>query len=701
MRHHGVRLVYVVMLVVSVLLAFLVLQDLDKEPTLGETATIWIQDTRGSASGVQTALMVTSYARDHRVSIVREVDDFRDPDGLLHLYIAAGDAGSAPAAWLRRGFSSFGGFPHVETHPFERIGDLDPRGMYQVYGPRGAVGGLRAEFAGLGLTGDVVEPLGLGFRISRFALPPLGPAFLVVALSVVLAVGASVLLSAKGYGVLRLQGMSFLAIARWDLRRLAPFWLIAAASITAITLAFLGLYNGFARLGLFAVVAGGVAATLSLLALMAHLGALALVARSDILHGLKGAVAPGPAMASAYLVRIIAALLVLVVGGSTLVFGQDLARRQESGKYFAALGAATYIALPGSRTREGGEKMLEQVGRWLRQADKRGQVVAVFRWPLEQFGSTGARLPHGDLLFVNETFLTEQPILDPSGRRYGPDPRGRVRVIVPERLRRHAGVITANAPLAINPADEGKGVRRTGVEQVWARDGQTVFTFGAWPRGYEGEGPDGFPLDRSLVRDPVLVVIPNGSPLVTERNYSARATQDGIVFTNPRDVLAALGREVPKEDIADMAPVAQRAAADYAQSVHKLWISVLNLTAALAVLFITGIGVCEIYARKDAQAVFAKHISGWSFWAIHWKLFVLDGVVAIAILAWVGWDNWTRLATSGEFTAQGVPPPPDLPPADWWELAPAAGVTVLATALLVAALRLAHHRIVTEHAADV
>ncbi|MER6948313.1 hypothetical protein ABT294_30225 [Nonomuraea sp. NPDC000554] len=449
------------------------------------------------------------------------------------------------------------------------------------------------------------------------------------------------------------------------------------------------------------MVAGGLAGVLSLLALIAHLGALALVTRSDILRGLKGEVAPGPAMASAYLVRIAAALLVFVVGGTTVVFGQDITCRQESSKHFAALGEATYIALPGSRTQEAGEKMLEQVGRWLRGADKRGQVIAVFRWPLEQFGSPGARVPHGDLLFVNDTFLAEQPILDPSGRRYGPDPRGRVRVIVPEKLRDHAGVITRNVPSAINPADEGRRVLQAGVDQVWARDGQTVFTFGVWPRGFEGEGPDGLPLDRSLLRDPVLVVIPNGSPLVSDRNYSARATQDGIVFKNPRDVLAAVGREVPEEQIAGMIPVAQRAVADRTQSVHKLWISVLNLTAALAVLFITGVGVCVIYARKNAQAIFAKHISGWSFCAIHRKLFVVDALVAIAILAWVGWDNWTRLTAAREFTDQGVPPPPDLLPANWWELAPAAGVAVLATALLVAALGLAHRRIVTEHAADV
>jgi hypothetical protein len=693
MRHYGMKIVYFVMLAVSVMLAFLVLEDLDKEPTLGETASIWILETRSSASIAQTAQMVTSFAHDHRVSVVRKIHDFRNPDHLLHLYIAAGNPGSAPASWLERGFSSFGRDIRTETHAFEKIGFPDPRGVYHVYGPLGAVEALRAEFAKLGLTGDLVLPAGLGERILRYALQPLGPAFFLAALSVVLTVGANVLLSAKGYGILRLQGMSFLTILSRDLRRLAFFWMVAAASITVITLIFLGLYNGFTRLGLFAAIAGGLAGALSLLAVITHSGALALVTRRDILRGIKGEVAPGPTTAGAYLVRVAAALLVLIIGGTTLVSWEDVARRETSQKFFAALGEATYISLTGSRTPKAAEDMSKQVGQWLRRADARGQVIAVYRWPLEQFGPPGAGVPEGNLLFVNDTFLAEQPILDPSGKRYGPDPRGRVRVIVPEKLREHASVIAKEVPAWVNPADEGRRVHQAGVDQVWAKNGQTVFAFGTGPKS---EG-----LDRSLLRDPVLVAIPNGSNLISNGGYTSMSTREGIIFKDPRDVLAAIGREVPEEHISAMNPVAQRAAEEYAQAVHKLRISLLSLAAALTVLFITGIGVCVIYARRNAQAMFAKHISGWSFSAIHRGLFILDALVATGLLGWVSWDMWTRSTALEEFAALGVPPPPNLLPVNWWELVPAAGVAVLATAMLVTALGIAHRRIIKEHAADV
>ncbi|RBQ14147.1 hypothetical protein DP939_42060 [Spongiactinospora rosea] len=681
------------MLVVSVLLAFLVLEDLDTEPTLGETATVWVTETQGAANISQTAKMVTSFARKHRVSVVREVHDFHNPDRLLHLYIATGDDASAPASWLRQGFSAFGRSVRTETHMFQEIGFPDPRGMYHVYGPHRAVEQLRTEFAMLGLTGKVVEPAGLGWRIQRFAQPPLGPVFIVMTLSVALMAGASVVLSAKGYAILRLHGFSFVAMLRRDLRRLGLFWGMAVGAVAVVTLIFLGLYNGFTRLGLFALVAGALAGTLTVLALFAHTGALALVLRGRLQGGLKGELASGPALVGAYLVRLTAALLVFVVGGIALTAGHDVARRQQSQPFFAALGEATYISLTGSRTAETGQEMARQVGQWLRRADRRGEIIVAYRWPLEWFGGRGGSIHEGDLLFVNDTFLARQPILDSSGKRYRPGLEGRVRVIVPKRLRAYADTITQSVPEWISPEDKGKRVRRAGVDRVWAKDGQTVFAYSS-ANTMEA-------LDRSLLRDPVLVVLPNGTRLVSDGGYTAMATKEGVIFLDPRDVVAALEREVPREHISEMNPVAQRAAEDYAEATHVLRLSLLSLAAAVAVLFIAGMGVCVIYTRKNAQAVFAKYISGWSFVRIHRRLLALDAVTAAGLLAWVGWGIWSRVAALEEFAALGVPPPPGLPEVGTWQLAPAAGIALVAAILLLAVLGIAHRQIIQKHAADV
>ncbi|MGW0988005.1 ATP-binding cassette domain-containing protein [Streptomyces sp. NPDC002486] len=124
-----------------------------------------------------------------------------------------------------------------------------------MFGTAATVDALVAELNRLGLTTSVTHPASYSELTGRYSDDPLFQAFCVVALAAVTMTGASVLLNAKTYGVLRMQGMSFTGILLRDLRQLAVYWLAAAGTVTAVTLASLGLYNGFAWLGLFAVVA--------------------------------------------------------------------------------------------------------------------------------------------------------------------------------------------------------------------------------------------------------------------------------------------------------------------------------------------------------------------------------------------------------------------------------------------------------------
>ena len=700
LRHRVIKVVYLVLLVAPVLVAFLVADDLDDVAVLGNTGDVWITETDGSADAVAVGRVVSAFARDHDASVVREESDFHDPDRVTHLYVATDDRGSAPGTWLERGYSTFGSGMRFHTHPFQQITEPDPRGVYHVFGSDDAMEALQVKFAEVGLTGEVVPPFDFGERFQYQAvggpsgMPPLGLVVGIVALGVVLSVGASVLVGAKEYAVLRLHGMSFLQMLWRDLKQLAKFWLIAAAGVAAVTLIVVGLYNGFGRLGLFAAVAGTLAAVLSLLAVVAHIAGLVLATRSRTLRGLKGGIAAGPALTSTYLVRVCAALVVLLSGGATVESWQQAAQQEASQQRVALLGQdATYVAIRGSRTPETSELVSDQVGQWLRNADRRGQVIATYQWSMAQIAPE-VGLPGSFVLRVNETFLTRQQILDPSGKRYHPDPGSEaVRVIIPEKFGDHADAIAELVPGIVNPEDEGARVHDAGVKQEWAHDDQTVATF----QSNESMAP----LGRLVLDDPLLIVVPNGSHVTSNHNYTAMATRDGIIFPDRQDALDAIGQQVPREDIGDLAPVTRRVAIESAQATQELRLNVLTLSSALLVLFVTGLGVCVIYGRKNAQTIFVKHISGWPLLSIHRNLFMLDLLVAAALVAWVGWNIWRRITALEQFSDLGVPPPPTLPGADWWELAAAAGVAVLATTILIAGVVLIHRRIVKEHAADV
>ncbi|WP_129798487.1 hypothetical protein [Streptomyces sp. F001] len=143
---------------------------------------------------------------------------------------------------------------------------------------------------------------------------------------------------------------------------------------------------------------------------------LYLMFQTGILRALKGELPARAAMISAYAMRIPALLLALSIATALVLAAQDVLNREESRKAYAKIGATTSIALNGSLGSDAALRDLEaKVGGWLRQADKEGQVVVAGHRDLQQ-SAPRAGLPQGDVLIVNESFLTEQPVLDPAGR---------------------------------------------------------------------------------------------------------------------------------------------------------------------------------------------------------------------------------------------------------------------------------------------
>ncbi|MET9695308.1 hypothetical protein ABZY31_00020 [Streptomyces sp. NPDC006529] len=282
MLHRGIKFIYAAVFAFSAVVAFLFVRGLDEDWVLGHSAVVWVLDSDDSVSGSQVARDVASFASDHRLSVAREVPDLKDPDGRRHLYLASGDPGSEAASWLGEGYPSFGRDYRTEVHPLAEIGQRDPRGFYYVFGPAGSDDALVARFKSLGLRASAHHPLSVGELTPFYADGVLVRSFLVVALAAVTMTGASVLLNAKAYGVLRLQGRSFTDILLRDLRQLASFAAIAAGAVAGAVLVLLGLYNGCAWLGLFASVTLGIAGLLVLLILATHAAVLALTFRTDV-----------------------------------------------------------------------------------------------------------------------------------------------------------------------------------------------------------------------------------------------------------------------------------------------------------------------------------------------------------------------------------------------------------------------------------
>ncbi|MFE6839546.1 bacteriocin-associated integral membrane family protein [Streptomyces sp. NPDC057705] len=694
MLHRGIKFAHAVVLAFSATLSFLFLRSLDEDWALGHSAVVWVTDADGAASGSQVAGVVADFAAKNHATVAREVPDLKDPSHRRHLYLAPGGPHSD---WLREGYPAFSRGYQTEVHPVSELGQRDPRGFYYVFGPDAAAASLTRTLNDLGLVASVNQPFSLAQLTTVYADSALYRSFFVVALAVVTMTGASVLLNAKAYGVQRLQGRSFGQILLRDMRQLAVFWSVACAAVSALTLLLLGLYNGLAWIGQFAAIALGVTTALSLVALFTHSAMLWLTFQTDVLRALKGELPARAASISAYVVRIPALLLALSIATAVVLGAQDVLARQESREAYAKIGDATSIRFNGSLATDTALRSLnENVGPWLRQADRDGQIIVAGHRDLRLSGIPG--LTKGDLLVVNESFLAKQPLLDPAGRRIAPTAAAsdQIRLLVPERLAQHTAQLTERTPTWLSPSDPGK-IAPAQVKATPAKDGQRVFTYN--PRG-KSRASDNPGADDSLVTDPVIIVFPNGAPYLSDKGYTGYASQRSIVFTNPDDVTAGVQQRHLESYVTAVTPVGQDAALELRKVVGDFRLQLFNLVVAVAVLLITGVGVCIVHSRKNAQAIFARHISGWTFTATHRPVLLLEGLLALLLAGWVPFQVWQQSQDALRYESRGIPAP--TPPAEFTGLD--FGVTGVLVAVEVAAVLVAlvvfHRRIVKEGATE-
>ncbi|MFJ4770630.1 hypothetical protein ACIP88_16165 [Streptomyces uncialis] len=701
MVHRGIKFVHAAVLAVAAVLAFLVVSELDERTVLGHRAMLSVDRADGSASGEEVVRALTGFADRHGTVIARSLPDLEDSEGRRHLYLAVGDRHSAAASWQRDGYPDFGQRVDTEVHPMTALGNRDPRGVYYLIGP-GSEAAAVAEFGALGLSVTVAHPLAPSELWPAYTDGPLTDVLLTTALALVTLTGASVLLSARSYGVLRLHGLSLTGVFLRDLRQLRRSWLISAGLLTVLVAVALGFLNGWARPGLYAAVAVGIAAVLGLTVLAAQAAALALVFRTALPGALKGEVPVRAVTLTAYAVRIPALLLVVGLVGSVVTAGGDLLERREVWKAYARTGDATGVRITGSVSFGDLPEMERAMGRRLHQADREGKVVMAGRLPLRNLA--GADLP-GELLVVNEAFLAEQPLHAPDGRRHLPGDHkdatdgksggtsggGKVRLLVPVSLGGLLPRLLERTPGILRPADPGR-VPRDDIEARPLRDGQRVFTYTPGDLARDGSGED-----RSFVRDPVVLVVPAASGHLTEVNYYAFATRNQLFFPDPADIHDILREdESMRTYIAALLPVKQKAAVATAEAARTFRLQLFELLAGTAVLLITAVGVCAVHTRSHARTVLVRHLAGWPFLATHRTLLAVEAAVLLLLAGWLpARTAWENQELSG-YTARGIPPPRPLAEITGTDVVTTAGLAAASLGVLLCALVLFHRRIVRE-----
>ncbi|MBB6118543.1 hypothetical protein [Nocardiopsis algeriensis] len=667
----------------SIILAFLAMSLADRDVAAGNPHLLWIRENSNISTSAEVAAAVQRAAESTRSTVVLNIPDLRDPGNLRHFYIAAGDSSGPGAEWAESGYPDFSPAMRTEVHDFSELSLADPRGYYMVFGEEEDAHAVQDALSDVGLVGDFAhrDDERVLHREDYLLEGDLFNALVTTALCIVVVVGSGVLLNAKAYGVMRLNGHSYLRILGSDLFRIACVWVVAALVTTVLALTLLGLYNGWAQLREFAALTGYVVAGLTAAAVGAHALALGMLHLSDVLGTLKGKLPVRSTVLATYTVRITVLVLAFGAIGALAGSAREVRVSQEGFDHFVEADDTSQITFLGSVRAEEMEEAFEtDIGPWLRETDTDGDTILVRPGQADYYVPPGSPYPDFEALLVNDTYLRHQELLSPDGERYGPGES--VRILIPES---HADL----APTLLEGVEawldfEMRDDEPVDIEVLALAGGQQVFTYGRTEQATLTATP--------LLTDAVIVVIPNG--MMPAPRYAHLASQGYLLFPDPTDVETAIAQEPLSSYVNGLQPVALAAADQHDRLLSEVRIRTANLAALGVVVALTGLAACLIYVRTRAQQIFARHINGWTFTAAHRGMLLAEACVMAGFVGWATWWTLNRLALLQNPQTFS----PEVTGTTGTEPFMAAGVAGVALIFVLATLAFFHRRIVHEGA---
>ena len=676
------------LLFLASLIAFLFCAGVETTLQLpAERATnVWIVDNDGTHDIDEVAATVRRFSEDHGAAVGFVARDAADLAMHTHVYLAAPDPDSREARWLTDGYPTFNPDFTVDVHPLEEFADTGPNGYYFVFGAPESGAALEEALASHGLRTDPGQSFTQLWHF--FTSGHLFNLAVISLLVVASATAAGVLLASRDYAVLRLNGHSYGRILLADLVGIARLWALLLSAATVAVLALLGLYNGWGQLWFYARVALVCAALLAAAGVVVHALTLALVHATAILPALRGRVPVRGTLAGIYLVRVPVLVLALALIGTVVATARTVRDQNVALELFAEHGETSHLALSphyGWVDEQDYAALDATVGPWLRETDRDGAMVLAIRLSPGEWSRPGPGAPGREALVVNDTYLAQQRVTAPGGSRYGADDG--VRVLLPESLAADTDTITEDVRAWLDMVSEDADPPPVSV--LPSADGQTLFTYGS-----RAPGPSPF---LPQTTDPVVIVLPNGGVL-SDTSYANHLSGRATVFPDPA-VPEAFRADHPDAARYIIAVETLTTTARQDLDVHRtiLRSELFNLVGVGTVLMVTAIGACLVYVRTRAQHIFVRHISGWTFTAVHRRLLLAEAGIAVAFVGWATGDTLTALAVQSDPARYT---PPDAAVATGAEPFHALAIALASLAITVAALVHFHRRIVREGASQ-
>lgn len=687
MAHRSIGFVHAANWVFAAILGFLFTIHWDEQVSLSVTAGITVSEEDSDQSSESLRPAIAAFALEHQITFAEEQRDFEDWQGGRVLYLVDGDPSVAGSDWLTGDFNDFSQSVDTQVRPYAVL-EGDAAGNYAVFGDTEKARELADFLESQGLQADMFE-VTTWSTVLELIDPSMGSALSMMLLVAIAIVGAGVLLGTRAYGVGRLQGLSFGSLLLGDLRRLAKLWVLAGAATLAVALTALAFYNGFVGIGHYIGVVLCLVLVLTAAAVAAHAVMLLLTMQVRVLASVKGELPGRTAAGVAYALRLVTVVIALALVSQAFALGTDLAQRDRVFDDYARLGDTATVTV-GLGSIEEEEEMVRVVGSWLRQEDQAGRLLLAGERSLPSPDPALAAQP---VLYVNDLFLEAQSIKLSDGGTVAPGD-ATPRVLVPAGLWDRSGEVIEALASDVTWSDPDM---LAVVQPMQTAGGQEVFTYNT--TGGVGQAHGQLQQDESYATDPVIVVVPAASGLLNDDGYLQFATGRSALFPDPAAVEAALEQDAElARFILSATPVASGVAAEYQDLQREFRLNLFSAFAAALVLVITGIGTVLVHTRQNAQWIFARHVNGWRYTAVHRLLMAFELGVLLVLLAWLPYQVWSQQREIRQMYGEHPPfAAPTLGAPEWTSMGL---LGLVAVGGVIAALALTHRRVVRDGASE-
>lgn len=617
--------------------------------------------------GIASALRVETYA-DDATSPEHIIDDLsrlaEEERGSIYVEIPSLEgrtayvAGKHARAWLEDGYRGLPGATAVDIRPFSDLPHKDYRQVLEVSGGSGFVGSVENYLQQHGIGNKALSSQRWAFLFAGTSLASAAQLLLGFCFGLSL---LGIMLNSRNDAVRRLHGYTLIRSCWYELRQASRRALVPAIGVLIAINIALGLWvspvsylQWLKYQALFTLVA--LAACV-----IAVIFTLFLLRRATIGALLRGQLPGKSILAGTYIVRIGALVAVASMGIGAINYSAEWWKQRSEVPLWQDTPEAYSVEISGARDLEGINEASTVLAGRLRELSAEGRLLfaqyidaarirdnAVDRdIMIYNAAAANISLQGPALTAYQENAQKQQPLwLQPD------DVAGEVNV---ERIQRSLQA-------------EGSWQKQS------YPSGQTT------AKTWEAGGSEW--MNRSSIKDPLILILPNAALQLSDRNVVATLTQGDILLTDYEDFHSLQADPKLGSFIRSAAPIAQEWARNHQTMGTTIWIYVGGLLAAVLLTLIAAAAVLFSSLRIFHQKLRANYIHGLLPREPLAILAAAETIVVVFMISYL----WNRGAPVRQWTAGGDlagSADPSLiamfsiPTSIWWV---ALGLTLLTTA---------------------